>query len=130
MNHIFRVAHLAALCFLLSLLPAVVSAEEHAFKDGAEDVGAAGDFLKEMDKDGDGLLSLAEMMPEEVDFSFKEMIRTAFEIADVDKNDKLSVTELPHAIGEFERMYPDAFQNDGSEEDDVSEEDGVSEEEV
>ena len=70
-------------------------------------------------------MSLAEMMPEEVDFSIKEMIRTAFGIADVDKHDKLSVTELPHAIGEFERMY--AFQNDGSDEDDIFEEDGISE---
>ena len=73
------------------------------------------------------MLSPAEMMPEEVDFSFKEMIRTTFGIADVDKHDKLSVTELPHAIGEFERMYPDAFQNDGSDEDDIFEEDGISE---
>ena len=72
-------------------------------------------------------MSLVEMMPEEVDFSIKEMIRTAFGIADVDKHDKLSVTELPHAIGEFERMYPDAFQNDGSDEDDIFEEDGISE---
>ena len=55
------------------------------------------------------------------------LARTAFGIADVDKHDKLSVTELPHAIGEFERMYPDAFQNDGSDEDDIFEEDGISE---
>merc|ERR1719195_2508521 len=126
----------ATLPLLWSFVPAL-SAEEDAGKNAevAEGDGAAvaegggGDtdtkaneimedgFMKEMDKDGDGFLSLEEMISDSdgdpIDAESKEMITGVFQSADEDKDGKLSVAELPKLFKEFDEMNPD-LEDDAS----------------
>jgi len=69
---------------------------------------SAAEIMKEMDKDNDGFLSLAELFPQdeevEVDDKETDMFTRAFDAADVDKDGKLSADELPAMIREFEKI--------------------------
>eukprot|EP00419_Tripos_fusus_P050971 CAMPEP_0172821792 /NCGR_PEP_ID=MMETSP1075-20121228/16218_1 /TAXON_ID=2916 /ORGANISM="Ceratium fusus, Strain PA161109" /LENGTH=155 /DNA_ID=CAMNT_0013662697 /DNA_START=56 /DNA_END=523 /DNA_ORIENTATION=+ len=75
----------------------------------AEELNPA-EILKDMDKDGDGLLSLTEIVPDaqEIDQSDKDLMTKAFAVADADKDGKLSIDELPVAMKEWEKMVDDA----------------------
>merc|ERR1712008_274925 len=75
--------------------------------DGAvEDFGPE-EWMKELDKDEDGSLSLAELIDdEEADEVVTEQVTNVFNTADADKDGKLSIAELPTAVKEFEKMNP------------------------
>merc|ERR1719499_2467375 len=111
----------AMLPLLLSLVPAAFSTEE---EDAGEDADLAVnvneesneerdmasevlDVMQGLDTDQDGLISMAEMMPEQIeeeDWQHKEMMTKAWNVADGDKNGKLSVDELAVAMKEWESM--------------------------
>merc|ERR1719264_2449981 len=72
--------------------------------------------MKEMDKDNDGFLSMVELTNEEMQEKDKKVAENAFNIADADKDGKLSAAELPVAMKEFE-SFSEAEGEDGKEDD-------------
>mmetsp|Transcript_26838 Transcript_26838/g.52509 ORF Transcript_26838/g.52509 Transcript_26838/m.52509 type:complete len:170 (-) Transcript_26838:39-548(-) len=74
-----------------------------AHGDEAEELNPA-EILKDMDQDGDGFLSLAELLPdsEEIEENDKDKMQKAFAASDADKDGKLSVDELPALMKEFD----------------------------
>merc|ERR1719362_1522891 len=107
MTQIFRIVFVAALCLvncrsasvtqqgsvfasraslplLLSLLPATFSQDAQA----ADGEDSPETIMKELDKNNDGKLSLAEVFPqddEDISAEEKEMVTKAFNVADGDK---------------------------------------------
>merc|ERR550517_371722 len=71
-------------------------------------------LMKEMDKDGDGFLSLVEVQTvaqdEDLEEEHKKLMEKAFHTADADKDDKLSAAEFPVAFKEYETEFPVAFK--------------------
>merc|ERR1719414_850722 len=59
------------------------------------------EILKNMDQDGDGFLTLAEMSPE--DEEPHPSVKKAFAIGDENKDGKLSLEEIPIAMKEFDQ---------------------------
>eukprot|EP00419_Tripos_fusus_P006439 CAMPEP_0172688372 /NCGR_PEP_ID=MMETSP1074-20121228/22383_1 /TAXON_ID=2916 /ORGANISM="Ceratium fusus, Strain PA161109" /LENGTH=198 /DNA_ID=CAMNT_0013508007 /DNA_START=64 /DNA_END=658 /DNA_ORIENTATION=+ len=91
--------------------------EEDMEGDGAEGEAEVGELnpatlLKDMDKDEDGFLSLNEIVGDEQDDDQldKEIMTKAFAAADVDKDGKLSIDELPVAMKEWEKMVDAASE--------------------
>merc|ERR1712008_477715 len=66
--------------------------------DDAEDFGPES-ILKEMDKDTDGFLSLAEFLDMESEEGPKKEMEKAFSNADADADGKLSVAEVAKLVG-------------------------------
>merc|ERR1719330_1050203 len=72
--------------------------------DGKDDALMPEAGMKEMDKDNDSFLSLAELTDEEMEEKDKKQMENLFNIADADKDGKLSAAELPVAMKEFESL--------------------------
>jgi len=130
MFYVFRVALLAAVVLSMSPIAVAVEADVAAEADGKEDASQTDDdgadvaddaedgdgmdgkddelmpeiLMKELDKDSDGFLSLAELTGVEMDDKHKKLMENAFNTADADKDGKLSAAELPVAMNEFESL--------------------------
>merc|ERR1712129_115377 len=102
-----------------------VEAEMDAGTDaeGAEGTAESLDesIMREMDEDKDGFLSFEEFFSVEEALSAeeKEVFTNAFNIADADKDGKLSVDEIPEAIKQFENMNAEENPEDDATKEDL-----------
>merc|ERR1719210_1658963 len=96
-------------------LPHLVVAQAFAFTHGEEteaandatDETGALEILQDMDKDNDGVLTLAEIMPidePETTEDEKKMMQKAFDHSDKNRDGKIQVSEVLGAMEEFTNM--------------------------